>query len=77
MYIEYVLGIIISYLCIRNGVGESGKIAIYTSSAPYILLTLLLIRGLFLDGAWEGLSYLFVLDTSKIFEASVWIDAVS
>lgn len=36
---------------IRGGVALSGKVAVYTATAPYVILIILLIRGLFLPGA--------------------------
>jgi len=68
---------LIVYLCIRGGVEFSGKIAIYTATLPYILLIVLLIRGLFLEGAMKGLYYLFVPDITKLFDPMVWVDAAN
>ena len=61
----------------RGGVEFSGKIAIYTATLPYILLIVLLIRGLFLEGAMKGLYYLFVPDITKLFDPMVWVDAAN
>ena len=36
---------------IRGGVELSGKVAQYTATAPYVILIILLIRGLFLPGS--------------------------
>jgi len=58
-------------------VGVSGKIALFTATSPYILLLLLLLRGLFLEGAFSGLAYLFYPDWSKLFSFSVWVDATN
>lgn len=33
---------------------------IFTASIPYLFFVILLLRGIFLDGAIEGLTYLFV-----------------
>ena len=55
----------------------SGKIAIVTASSPYILLLILLIRGLMLEGAGEGIYYLFKPDFVKLFNPSVWVDAAN
>ncbi len=62
---------VIVYFCIAKGVKLSGKIAIYSSTAPYILLIILFLRGIFLEGAGEGLYYLFKPDFSKLFELQV------
>jgi SNF family Na+-dependent transporter len=61
----------------RGGVVISGRIAIFTSIAPYILLLILLMRGLFLDGAMKGLYYLFVPEVKKLFDPLVWVDAAN
>ena len=61
----------------REGVETSGKVAIVTASAPYVLLIILLIRGLTLEGASSGLYYLFKPDLVKIFDPMVWVDAAN
>lgn len=65
------------FFCIFKGIKLSGKITIYTAIAPYILLLILLARGIFLDGAFDGLSYLLKPDLSKLLNLSVWVDAIN
>lgn len=48
-----------------------------TATSPYILLIILLIRGLMLEGASEGIYYLFKPDFEKLFNPSVWVDAAN
>ena len=48
------------YACIRKGIKSSGKIVYITAPLPYILLLILLVRGLLLEGSGSGLHYLFV-----------------
>jgi SNF family Na+-dependent transporter len=55
----YVGGLFLCHYIIKNGVKESGKIILFTALSPFAFFIILLIRGLFLDGAFEGLSYLF------------------
>ena len=72
-----VISMIFVFLCIFKGIKLSGKITIYTACAPYILLFILLARGIFLEGATNGLIYLLEPDLSKLFSLSVWVDAVN
>jgi SNF family Na+-dependent transporter len=48
-------------------VKTSGKIVIFTATAPYILFFILFFRAIFLDGAAKGIKYLFMPDISKLF----------
>ncbi|EAS00316.3 Na-dependent neurotransmitter transporter (macronuclear) [Tetrahymena thermophila SB210] len=77
LFFCYVLSQFIVYLCICKGITVSGKVSVITASSPYILLFILMIRGLFLDGAMNGLSYLFSPDWSKLYESQVWVDAAN
>ncbi len=66
---------IICFYIVKNGVKTSGKITIFTATIPYLLFIVLLIRGIFLDGASEGLYYLFVPKIEKLFNIGIWVDA--
>lgn len=72
-----LLSILTININLREGVGTSGKIAVFTASSPYVLLVILLIRGLMLEGASEGIYYLFKPDFAKLFSPSVWVDAAN
>jgi SNF family Na+-dependent transporter len=54
-------------MVVRNGVKTSGKIVVFTSLTPYLLFIILAIRGIFLEGAMDGLKYLVIPDFSKLF----------
>lgn len=43
----------------------------FTATSPYILMLILLIRGVTLDGAAEGLKFYLLPDWSKLQEAQV------
>ncbi|XP_070552971.1 sodium- and chloride-dependent glycine transporter 2-like [Ptychodera flava] len=69
-------GWIIVYLCVIRGVKSIGKVAYITTTLPYLLLVILLIRGCILDGARSGLEYyLGKADFNTLRDLRVWKDA--
>ena len=63
------------YLMIFKGIQSSGKAMYVTATFPYVTLTIFLIYGLTLDGALDGLAYLFTPDYDVLATAQVWLDA--
>uniref|UniRef100_A0A4X2M4V4 Transporter n=1 Tax=Vombatus ursinus TaxID=29139 RepID=A0A4X2M4V4_VOMUR len=47
------------YVCTIRGIETTGKAVYITSTLPYIVLTIFLIRGLTLKGATKGIEFLF------------------
>lgn len=72
----YLVSLVVCYFVIKNGVKTSGKIIMFTALMPYVFFFILAVRGIFLDGAGQGLLYLFVPDFTKLFRAEIWIDAI-
>uniref|UniRef100_UPI001ED7EF39 sodium- and chloride-dependent betaine transporter-like n=1 Tax=Scatophagus argus TaxID=75038 RepID=UPI001ED7EF39 len=65
------------YFSIWKGVRSSGKVAYFTATFPYVMLLILLIRGVTLPGAWEGIYYYLYPDLNHLANLEVWIEAGS
>ncbi|XP_069117798.1 sodium- and chloride-dependent GABA transporter 1-like [Argopecten irradians] len=63
------------FLCVFRGIKMSGKIMYVAASIPYVLLTILLVKGLTLEGAGKGLRYYFIPRWEELSKLSVWSDA--
>ncbi|KAF7659908.1 hypothetical protein LDENG_00291240 [Lucifuga dentata] len=66
---------VIVYFCMWKGVKSTGKVVYFTALFPYVVLVILLIHGVSLPGALDGIVYYLKPDWSKLGEAQVWIDA--
>lgn len=66
---------IVVFLCLMKGVKSSGKVVYFTATFPYVILIALLVRGVTLEGAVDGLIYLFKPDFSKLADFTVWRQA--
>ena len=69
----YIASIFICYFAIIGGVRITGKITIITASLPYVFMIVLLIKGLTLTGAIDGIIYLLTPDMSKLLSPKVLI----
>ncbi|ELT92641.1 hypothetical protein CAPTEDRAFT_140091, partial [Capitella teleta] len=65
----------IVFLCLCKGVKSSGKVVYLTATAPYLLLTMLLVRGLLLPGAIDGILFYLKPDFNQLLKFKVWGEA--
>ncbi|XP_068197100.1 sodium- and chloride-dependent GABA transporter 3-like [Antennarius striatus] len=65
------------YFSVWKGVRSSGKVAYFTATFPYVMLLVLLIKGLTLPGASEGIYYYLYPDINRLADLQVWIEAGS
>uniref|UniRef100_A0A672Z144 Transporter n=1 Tax=Sphaeramia orbicularis TaxID=375764 RepID=A0A672Z144_9TELE len=72
-----LLSWIVCYFCIWKGVKSSGKVVYFTATFPYVMMTALLIRGLTLPGAMDGIWFYLSPDPTRLTDPQVWMDAGS
>ncbi|XP_074652662.1 sodium- and chloride-dependent taurine transporter-like [Tubulanus polymorphus] len=63
------------YFCVFRGVKWTGKVVYFTALFPYVIITVLLIRGATLDGAIDGVIFYLKPDFKSLLIPQVWIDA--
>uniref|UniRef100_A0A4W4ENF1 Transporter n=1 Tax=Electrophorus electricus TaxID=8005 RepID=A0A4W4ENF1_ELEEL len=68
---------IICYFCVWKGVKSTGKVVYFTATFPYLMLTVLLLRGLTLPGATNGIKFYLYPDITRLADPQVWMDAGS
>ena len=68
---------VIVCLCLINGIKSSGKAVYFTALFPYLVITIFLIRGAFLDGAKEGIKFYVTPDWNRLGDFQVWADATT
>ncbi|XP_066954469.1 sodium-dependent proline transporter-like [Macrobrachium rosenbergii] len=68
---------IMTFLCVFKGIKVLGKLMWFTATFPYVILVILLIRGVTLPGAWNGIYYYLSPDLSKLLELKVWAAAAA
>ncbi|XP_043373897.1 sodium- and chloride-dependent GABA transporter 2 isoform X3 [Dermochelys coriacea] len=70
-----LLAWVICYFCIWKGVKSTGKVVYFTATFPYLMLVVLLIRGISLPGAMQGVLFYLYPDLTRLIDPQVWMDA--
>ena len=68
---------IVAAIVLCLGARSLGKVVYFTSTLPFLLLTVFLIRSLTLPGAAEGMQFLFFPEFHRLLDPQVWISAAS
>uniref|UniRef100_A0AC35U747 Transporter n=1 Tax=Rhabditophanes sp. KR3021 TaxID=114890 RepID=A0AC35U747_9BILA len=66
---------ILIYLCVNKGIKSSGKVMYLTATFPYAVTTIFLARSLMLEGATDGIVYIFSPDWNRLYDPEVWLAA--
>ncbi|MCJ8728484.1 hypothetical protein PDJAM_G00004980 [Pangasius djambal] len=69
--------IVVLYFSLWKGVKTSGKVVWITATMPYVVLTVLLLRGVTLPGAMDGIKAYLSVDFLRLCDAQVWIEAAT
>ncbi|XP_057683958.1 sodium-dependent neutral amino acid transporter B(0)AT1-like [Corythoichthys intestinalis] len=75
MVLSLIAAWTVLYVCCIRGIETSGKAVYITSTLPYVVLTIFLIRGLTLKGSVEGIKFLFTPDVDELMNPATWLDA--
>ena len=74
-----VIGMVLTWaaiwLILRKGVHNVSKVVMITVPLPLILLGVMLVRGLTLPGASDGIAYYLTPDFSKLGDPKIWLRA--
>uniref|UniRef100_A0A1A7XVR8 Transporter n=1 Tax=Iconisemion striatum TaxID=60296 RepID=A0A1A7XVR8_9TELE len=69
--------VFILYFSLWKGVKSSGKVVYITATMPYIVLFVLLIRGITLQGSMKGITSYLSIDINRLNNLEVWTDAAT
>ncbi|CAG5123513.1 unnamed protein product, partial [Candidula unifasciata] len=68
---------VVVYFCIWKGPKSTGKVVYFTATFPYLVLVILLVRGVTLPGSLDGIYFFIKPQWSLLLEAKVWVYAAA
>ncbi|XP_072348619.1 sodium-dependent neutral amino acid transporter B(0)AT2-like isoform X2 [Scyliorhinus torazame] len=68
---------VIVCLAMIKGIKSSGKVMYFSSIFPYVVLFCFLVRGLLLEGALDGIRYMFTPKLEILVDTQVWRQAAT
>ncbi|GIY20631.1 sodium- and chloride-dependent glycine transporter 2 [Caerostris darwini] len=77
LVLTLIIAWILVFFCVMRGIKTSGKVVYITATFPYCVLLCLLVRGLTLPGAWNGISFYLYPQWEKLLTFKVWGDAAT
>lgn len=75
LIVPFVLGWLAIFFVVFSGVKGLGKVVMITMPLPFILILVLMVRGLTLPGAVDGLNFYLATDFSRLADFEVWLAA--
>ncbi len=69
-----LLAWILVILFVSRGIKSTGKVAYFTATFPYVMLTVLVVRGVTLPGASEGIRFFLMPDWKQLANPDVSTD---
>ncbi|KAL8571525.1 hypothetical protein ACOMHN_056820 [Nucella lapillus] len=68
---------VVIYFCIWKGPKSTGKVVYFTATFPYVVLAILLVRGVTLPGSELGINYFIKPKWELLLDAKVWVYAAA
>lgn len=72
-----LLSWLVVFLVLLKGIQSLGKVVYFSSLFPYVMLTVLVVRGATLEGAQMGVEFYLAPDPSKLADPMVWTEAAT
>lgn len=71
VFIANIFVWLVTYLCIMKGVKSVGKVVYFSATFPFVVLTVLFIRGITLPGAIEGIKFYIIPEWNELLNLKV------